>query len=258
MPVLNIQQTEIPALGLGTYGLKGQEGESAVRDALDLGYRHLDTADFYTNQTAIGSAIDTAPVERGELFITTKIWKTNLEATAARESAISSLNKLGLETVDLLLIHWPNEDVPIEETIGVMNDLQSEGRVDHIGVSNFSIPQLEAAIEVSETPILTNQVKYNPYTPRSELHEFCVANDIMLTAYSPLAKGKVTDEPRLKSIGEGYDKSPVQITLRWLLQQQHVAAIPKASSRAHLEANRSIFDFSLTDAEMAEIAALGT
>lgn len=258
MPDLDVQGTAVPALGLGTYRLRGKAAESTVREAIELGYRHIDTAEYYENQAAIGAAIEEAAVDREELFVTTKIWHTNLEAAAAKQSARASLAKLGLETIDLLLIHWPSDRVPIEETIGAMNELQAAGRVDHIGVSNFSIDQLEAAIEASRTPIFTNQVEYNPYTSRPELHDFSVENDILLTAYSPLAKGTVIDDPVLESIGDRYGKSPAQVTLRWLCQQKNVAAIPKATSRAHLEANREINDFELTDEEMTEIASLGS
>lgn len=257
MKHIRVDKADVPALGLGTYRLQGSECERIVKTALELGYRHIDTAEYYTNQAAIGSAIEAASVDRGELFITTKIWKSNLEATAARQSTLSSLRKLGVDSVDLLLIHWPNERVPIEETIGAMNELQKEERVGHIGVSNFSATQLKGAMKASETPIVTNQVEYNPYTPRSELRAVCAKNDIILTAYSPLAKGKVVNDQTLRSIGNRYDKSAAQVTLRWLLQQEMVAAIPKAASTEHLKSNRAIFDFELTEAEMKKIAEIG-
>ena len=245
--------TQVPALGLGTYRLRGQSCTETVTQALELGYRHIDTAQYYENQTAIGQALAETTVDRDELSVTTKVWRDNLHAADTKRVARESREKLGLETIDLFLIHWPSPSVPIEETIGAMNELQDDGVVEHIGVSNFSVDQLETAREASETPVRTNQVEYNPYTDQSALLEYCIHNDNMLTAYSPLAKGRVADDDTLARIGDRYDKSPVQVALRWLVQQPQVAAIPKAGTRAHLQANLAIFEFELTDEEMAEI-----
>jgi len=246
-------QTQIPALGLGTYRLRGQTCIETVAQALEMGYRHIDTAEYYENQAAIGQALADTAVSSDDLFITTKVWRTNLSYEDTKQVARASREKLGVETIDLLLIHWPNRSVPIEETIRAMNELQSDGVVRHIGVSNFSVEQLADARKASETPICTNQVEYNPFTDQSDLLAYCIEHDIMLTAYSPLAKGRVNDDATLSAIGDQYGKTPAQVSLRWLVQQQQVAAIPKASSRAHLRANLSIFDFELTDEEMAQI-----
>jgi len=253
MEYVTTVQAEIPALGLGTYRLRGQTCTETVRQALELGYRHIDTAEYYENQAAIGQALADTAVSRDELFITTKVWRTNLSYEETKQSARASREKLGLDTIDLLLIHWPSRSVPIEETIEAMNELQSEGVVRHIGVSNFSVEQLANAREASGTPICTNQVEYNPYTDQSDVLEYCIDHDIMLTAYSPLAKGRIDDDTTLSTIGDRYGKSPAQVALRWLVQQPQVAAIPKASSRTHLQANLSIFDFELTDEEMTQI-----
>ncbi|EMA12516.1 aldo/keto reductase [Haloarcula marismortui] len=253
MEYVTTARAEVPALGLGTYRLRGQTCTETVSQALEVGYRHIDTAEYYENQAAIGQALADTAVSRDDLFITTKVWRTNLGYEETKRVARESREKLGLETIDLLLIHWPSRSVPIKETITAMNELQAAGDVRHIGVSNFSVEQLANAREASETPICTNQVEYNPYTDRSDVLEYCIDHDIMLTAYSPLAKGRVNDDDTLATIGDRYGKSPAQIALRWLIQQQQVAAIPKASSQAHLEANLSIFDFELTDKEMAQI-----
>ncbi|AKH96943.1 aldo/keto reductase [Halanaeroarchaeum sulfurireducens] len=258
METVTVGDVDVPTLGLGTYTLRGEECERVVGEALSLGYRHIDTAEFYDNQASIGAAIEAADVPREELFVTTKIWQTNLEREDARRSALESLDELGINYVDLLLIHWPDESVPLAETIGAMNRLQSEGRVRHIGVSNFSISQLRTAMSVSETPILTNQVEYHPHRDRTDLREVCVDNDVVLTAYSPLAKGRVATDETLAAIGRTYDRSAAQVALRWLVQQENVVAIPKASRHEHLVANRAIFDFELTDEEMERIADLGT
>ncbi|MBV0901348.1 aldo/keto reductase [Haloarcula salina] len=253
MEYVSTGQTQVPALGLGTYRLRGQTCTETVAQALEMGYRHIDTAEYYENQAAIGQALANTAVSSDDLFITTKVWRTNLGYEETKQSVRACREKLGIETIDLLLIHWPSRSVPIEETIRAMNELQSDGVVRHIGVSNFSVEQLANAREASETPICTNQVEYNPYTDQSDVLEYCIDHDIMLTAYSPLAKGRVNDDTTLATIGDRYEKSPAQVALRWLVQQQQVAAIPKAASHAHLESNLSIFDFELTDEEMAQI-----
>jgi len=246
-------QETIPVLGLGTYRLRGQSCTETVSQALELGYRHIDTAEYYENQAAIGQALAETAVDRETLFVTTKVWRNNLRAADTKRVARESREKLGLETIDLFLIHWPSPSVPIEETIAAMNDLQEDGVIKHIGVSNFSVEQLQAARDASDTPLCANQVEYNPYTDQSALLEYCIDHDITLTAYSPLAKGRVADDDTLAAIGDRHDKSPAQVALRWLVQQPQVAAIPKAASRAHLQSNLSVFDFELTDEEMAEI-----
>jgi len=247
----------VPAVGLGTYELRGRAGVRAVRRALDLGYRHLDTAELYENETAVGTALGESPVDREAVFLTTKVWKTNLARDDVLASGRRSAEKLGVDTIDLLLIHAPSRSIPIPETIGAMNDLQAEGTVRHVGVSNFSVDQLRTAMDASETPILTNQVEYNPYEDRSALLEFCLEHDVLLTAYSPLAKGKVAKDGTLTELGERYGKTGAQVALRWLVQQPNVVAIPKAGGEDHLRENLDVFDFALTDDEMTTVAELG-
>ncbi|MBV0925177.1 aldo/keto reductase [Halomicroarcula limicola] len=253
MEYVTSDQTRLPALGLGTYRLRGETCTKTVSRALEMGYRHIDTAEYYDNQAAIGKALADTDVDRDDIFLTTKVWRTNLAHDDVLQSARQSLERLGLDAVDLLLIHWPSRSVPLAETIDAMNELQAAGAVAHIGVSNFSVDQLERARERSETPILTNQIEYNPYTDQADVLEYCIENDVVLTAYSPLAKGKVSDDEMLAEIAERHGKTPAQVALRWLLQQEQVAAIPKASSPAHLRANLDVFDFELTDEEMTEI-----
>ena len=255
MKYVTVRDTEIPALGLGTWKLRGGECHETVQTALNLGYRHLDTAAQYGNQRPIGEAIAASDIDPNNLFVTTKVRGSNLAATEVKRSFADSREALGLDVVDLFLIHWPSSSVPIAETIEAMNDLQSEGHLRHIGVSNFSLSQLEEAIAVSETPILTNQVEYHPFENRGDLLAFCVEEDVMLTAYSPFDQGasQVLENDTLAEIGDGYDKSPMQVTLRWLVQQEAVSAIPKATSCEHLTENLAIFDFELSDEEMAKI-----
>jgi diketogulonate reductase-like aldo/keto reductase len=253
METVTVQGVDVPALGLGTYRLRNQACVNTVRDALELGYRHVDTAEFYDNQREVGEGIATANVDREDVFLTTKIWRSNLRREDALRSARESIDRLDVEYVDLLLIHWPDQSVPVAETLDAMTQLREEGQVRHVGVSNFSVPQLREAIEATDAPILTDQVEYHPFTDQSNLLEFCIEQDVLLTAYSPLAKGKVARDDTLAEIGERYDRTASQVALRWLVQQEGVAAIPKASSREHLQENLVVFDFELTDAEMSRV-----
>jgi diketogulonate reductase-like aldo/keto reductase len=246
----------IPTLGLGTWQNTGRSCAETVETALEMGYRHVDTAQMYDNEGDVGAAIAAAEVDREELFLTTKLWRSNLRADDVETSLRESLDALGVEYVDLLLVHWPHPRVPAEETLGAMADLRSAGLVEHLGVSNFTRDQLEAAVAVADAPIVTNQVLYHPYRDRSALLSYCREAGIALTAYSPLARGAVLDDDRLADIGARYEKSPAQVALRWLVQQEGVVAIPKATGRDHLAANLDVFDFELSAAEMDRIASL--
>jgi len=256
MESVTVQGVDVPALGLGTYRLRGQTCVDTVRTALELGYRHVDTAEFYDNQREVGRALAEADVDREEVFLTTKIWRSNLRREDALRSARESLDRLDTDYVDLLLIHWPDESVPVSETLEAMTHLREEGLVRHLGVSNFSVAQLREAIDVADAPILTNQVRYHPFTEQSDLLACCIDEDVLLTAYSPLAKGKVATDGTLAAIGDRYGKTAAQVALRWLVQQDHVAAIPKASGTRHLRENLAVFDFELTDEEMERVFEL--
>ena len=254
---VDAQGAEIPKLGFGTARMTGDECRRAVETALEVGYRHIDTAQMYDNEDAVGDAVAASAVDREEVFVVTKVHPDNAAFDDVIESTRASLERLGLSTVDLLLLHAPSSQAPLAETIDAMNDLQIDGAVEHIGVSNFSVSQLESAIERSDTPIVANQVKYHPYHHRDDLLEFCAENDVCLTAYSPLAEGSVPGDDRLSEIGEPHGKSAAQVALRWLLQQPPVAAIPKAASREHIEANADVFDFGLSDEEMEAVTEVG-
>ncbi|GAB3674809.1 aldo/keto reductase [Halopiger thermotolerans] len=254
---VDAQGAEIPKLGFGTARMTGDECRRAVETALEVGYRHVDTAQMYDNERAVGAAIANSAVDREDVFVVTKVHPDNAAFDDVLESTRASLERLGLSTVDLLLLHAPSDRAPLEDTIDAMNELQDEGAVDHVGVSNFSADRLEDAIALSRTPIVANQVKYHPYHHRDDLLEYCVENDVCLTAYSPLAEGAVPGDDRLAEIGAEYGKSAAQVALRWLLQQPSVAAIPKAASREHIEANADVFDFELSDEEMAAVTEVG-
>ncbi len=244
----------VPALGLGTSGMTGDECRRAVLEALDLGYRHLDTAQMYDNEDAVGEAVGASDCDREDVFLTTKILPENLAYDDLLDSFADSLDRLDTGYVDLLLVHAPSDDVPLERSLRAMNELQDDGEVRHVGVSNFDVAETEAAIEASETPVVTNQVKYHPYYPQAELLEFCREADVLLTAYTPLAKGRVFEDERLAEVGARHGKTPAQVALRWLVQQDGVVTIPKSSNSAHLAENLDVFDFELTGVEMAEIS----
>lgn len=258
MQSVTVHDASVPALGLGTARMKGRECREAVRNAIESGYRHLDTAQMYENEDAVGAGIEAANIDRSEVFVVTKIDRGNMAYDDVLSSVRGSLRRLDVDAVDLLLIHAPSRRVPIEKTIDAMNQLQADGRVRHIGVSNFSVSQTETAIGASETPIITNQVEYNPFHRQDDLLEFCVENDVILTAYTPLANGRAPDDETLSEIGERYGKTGAQVALRWLIQQPNVVAIPKASDPVHRKENLDIFDFELTEAEMERIFGLKT
>lgn len=249
---VTVGDIEVPALGFGTARIRGEDCVEAVRDALSVGYRHLDTAQMYGNEEAVGRGIASAETDREELFLTTKLHPRNLAPQDVRETTRASMARLDTEYVDLLLIHAPG-DVPIEETISAMNELQEEGAVRHVGVSNFSIEELEAAMAASRTPVLTNQIEYHPRRDRRDHLRFCIENDVLLTAYSPLEVGDVIEDPVLKSVGEDHGKTAAQVALRWLLQQPMVATIPKAASPEHRRENWDVLGFELSGAEMKRI-----
>ena len=253
MEYVMVQGEEIPALGLGTWRMRGPDCRETVADALDLGYRHIDTAQAYRNEREVGAAISGSDVPRENLFVTTKLDWSNRDHESVLESTRASLTKLQTEYVDLLLIHQPNLRTPLEETLSAMDELYEEGLIRYLGVSNFSVEQFDRARQVASGPVLTNQVQYHPFWGKRELLDYCQIHDLMLTAYSPLAHGGAVRDDMLRDIGVRHGKSPAQVALRWLVQQENVATIPKSTSHEHLADNLAVFDFELSDREMAAI-----
>lgn len=242
-----IQGIEIPEIGLGTFGLIGKSGEQVIKLALNLGYRHIDTAQDYKNEREVGNAIKQSHIKRDELYVTTKIDRNNLEPENLLKTAEQSLLDLDIPYVDLLLIHWPNPNVDIEKTIEAMLTFRDQGKALNIGVSNFPMKLLKEINEDLAAPIFCNQVEYHPLLGQFDLLDYAADEDLLVTAYSPLGQGKLINHPLLKEIGNKYGKSASQISLRWLVEQEQVVAIPKASSKEHLEANLDIYDFVLED-----------
>jgi 2,5-diketo-D-gluconate reductase B len=255
MIIKTIQGTEVPALGLGTYRLQGHTCTHIVQKAIELGYRHIDTAQIYDNEKAVGEGIRKAGIDKKDLFVTTKVWHENLSEVEVPRVVDESLKNLNLEYIDLLLVHWPSTtQTPLEETLLAFEKERSEGKVRQIGVSNFPIALLKEALEL--TNIWNNQVEYHPFLNQDALLQLARQHDFALTAYRPIAKGKTNDDETLTDIGAKYGKSGVQVALRWLVQQEGVLAIPRTSDTAHLKSNFEIFDFELSDEEMSRIHQL--
>lgn len=256
MKHIAVKGANVPALGLGTWRLSGRSCYEAVRTALDLGYRHIDTAEMYGNQEEVGRAIRECGMARGEIFLTTKVPPGKLRAKDAKRSAEDSLKRLGLPYVDLLLVHWPSGEAPLGETLQAFAELKAAGKTRFIGVANFTVALLAEAIERHGADLLCDQVEYHPYLSQKPVLAAVRRHGMMLTAYAPVAKGRAAGDEVLEAVGRKYGKSAAQVSLRWLIEQDNVAAIPKASSRAHLAANLDIFDFALSPEDRARIDRL--
>lgn len=251
---------QIPSMGLGTFRLKEQEVVAAVSTGLELGYRHIDTAQIYDNEAEVGRALAESGVPRGEVFLTTKIWTEHLAPGRLIPSLEASLAKLQTEQVDLTLIHWPSprDEIPVAVYMEQLAEARARGLTRHIGVSNFTVRHLQAAIDaVGADAILTNQVELHPLFRNEPIVEFCRARGIRVTAYMPLAYGKVLEEPVLQAIGAAHGVSPASVALAWLLQEGHIA-IPASTRRSHLQANLDAAGLRLGEAELARVRAIAT
>jgi diketogulonate reductase-like aldo/keto reductase len=247
----------IPALGLGTFTLEGEHCRSMVRRALELGYRHLDTAAMYGNEEAVGRGLRDAGIDRDSVFVTTKVWWTDLAAEDLRRSAEASVKRLGLDQVDLLLLHWPNPHIPLSETMPALAKVRDDGLARHIGVSNFTTALIAQAVEACPAPLVANQVEYHPYLDQPKLRAACRAAGIAMVSYCPLHRGGgLLAEQAIRDAAAAHGKTPGQIVLRWHIQQEGIGAIPRTSRTERLEENIAIFDFALSADEMAAISAL--
>lgn len=247
---------EIPAIGFGTWKLKDDTAHECVTKAIEAGYRMIDTAQAYENEKHVGLGIRDAQLPREDLWVTTKVWMSEFKDGDLQKSVEQSVDKLGTDYADLILLHWPNKDVPLDETLGALNEVREKGLTKNIGVSNFTSEQMGEAVKLSKAPILTNQVEYHPFIDQTAVLEAAHALGMSVTAYSPLAQGQVFEDDTLKEIGEKYGKSPAQVTVRWFVQQPGVITIPRSSSPDHLAQNNDVQDFELTPQEMGRITAL--
>ena len=247
----------MPMLGLGTWqNDDGDECAESVKTALDMGYRHIDTAQAYGNEEAVGEGIERAAVDREDVFLATKVWNENLSHDDVIESTKESMEKLGVDYLDLLYIHWPAGAYDPEDTLGAFDELVDEGHIERIGVSNFTPEHLSEAQEAAEHPIFANQVEMHPLLSQDELREYAEENDVEMVAYSPLARGDVLDVDVLNEIAEEHDASPVQVSLAWL-REKGVTAIPKATSEDHIRDNWESLAVDLDEEEIEAIDDLG-
>jgi diketogulonate reductase-like aldo/keto reductase len=228
-----------------------------VEQALRLGYRHIDTAEMYDNEREVGEGLRASRVARHDLFITTKVWQTHLAPPEFERSTKESLARLRLSEVDLLLIHWPNPSIPLEETVGALCKMKKVGYARHIGISNFTVPMMREAVRLATEPLVTNQIEWHPYLDQSKVVAMARELGLSVTAYSPIARGRATSDRTLKTIGLAHKKTAGQVCLRFLVQEGAIV-IPRTSKIERLGENLSIFDFELGAAEMDEIRKLAT
>jgi 2,5-diketo-D-gluconate reductase B len=255
MHLVEAHGAQIPAVGLGTMTLKDALCVSIVATALQLGYRHLDTAERYGNEAEVGEGLRASGIKRDDVFVTTKVYWDHLEPGEFKRSFDQSLRKLQLSAVDLLLIHWPNPNVPLKDSIAALCQAKRSGLAKHIGVANFTVPLIEEAVRLASELLVTNQIEVHPYLDQSKVIDACRQHGLSVTAYCPLARGKVPGDQTLIGIAKKNGKSVSQVALRFLVQQGLIV-IPRTSKLERLAENLAIFDFSLSETEMTEIAGL--
>jgi 2,5-diketo-D-gluconate reductase B len=248
---------KIPAIGLGTWELRDRTCARIVEQALRLGYRHIDTAQVYDNEREVGEGVRASGVKRDEIFLTTKIWTTHFAPKDLERSAKESLARLRMTEVDLLLLHWPNPQVPLVETLGALARVKQQGLARHIGVSNFTVALIDEAVAACPEPLVCDQVEYHPYLDQTKVREACARHGMAVVAYSPVAKGRIKNDRALLRIGDRYRKTAAQVCLRWLVQQ-NVVAIPRTSKLERLTENIGIFDFELFEDDMKTISAMAS
>ncbi|MGY3615890.1 aldo/keto reductase [Bradyrhizobium sp. USDA 10063] len=257
MSIIEANGARIPAIGLGTWELRGRTCARIVEQALRLGYRHIDTAQMYDNEREVGEGLRASGVRRDDVFITTKVWTTHFRPNDLERSAKESLARLRLTEIDLLLLHWPNPQVPLAETMGALARAKQLGLARHIGVSNFTVALIEEAVAACTEPLVCDQVEYHPYLDQAKVKAAGARHGMALVAYSPIAKGRIRNDRALARIGDRYRKTAAQVCLRWLVQQ-NVAAIPRTSKLERLSENINIFDFELSEDDMSLISAMGS
>ena len=256
MKNITTQGVAIPRLGLGTFRMPGADAQPVVERALALGYRHIDTAAMYENEAAVGAAIAASGIKRDELFVTTKVWHDQLAPDALHRAFDASRRKLGLDHVDLYMIHWPSRDMDMAATLEALVSLREPGLTKAIGVCNFNLPMLRCAIEDIGAPIASVQLEYHPFLSQASILAYLSGQRIPLTAYAPLAQGRAANDPTLAAIGLKHGFSAAQIAIAWLLDQPGVVVIPKAARVQSQKANLDALSVRLDDEDRAAIAAL--
>jgi diketogulonate reductase-like aldo/keto reductase len=241
--------------------LRGDEARRAVAEALEIGYRHIDTAAMYENEIDVGAGMRHSSVPREKVFLTTKVWTENIGHEALLLSAEASLSRLACDYIDLLLIHWPNRSIPLAQSIDALCEAKRRGLTKHIGVANFPTALLAEAVRLCAErgeKLITNQCEYHPRLDQSKLVAACAQYGLVFVSYCPLGQGNMVHDPIIARIAQKHQRSPAQIILRWHIQQAHVCAIPKSGTPAHIKSNFEIFDFALPAEDMNDISSLRT
>ncbi|NND49467.1 MAG: aldo/keto reductase [Rhizobiales bacterium] len=248
---------EMPVIGYGTMLFpEPEKAAGLVSAAIECGYRHIDTARKYGSEQWVGEGIRATGIDRGELFVTTKVTEENAREADFARSVDTSLKTLGLDYVDLLLIHWPQPSVPLAETLGALAKAKRQGLARHIGVSNFTLALLDEAVHLCPEPLVTNQIEYHAYLRQDKLLAACRRHGLLVTCHAPIARGELLKDPLISEIAAARGKSTAQVALRWLIQQPGVAAVPRALEVSEIEENIDLFDFELSDEEMERIGTL--
>jgi len=256
---VTVGDAAIPVIGYGTWPLKDEECARGVATALQCGYRHIDTAEMYGNEAAVGEGLRASGVPRDEIWLTTKVWWENIGDGPLQRSAEASLKRLGVDQVDLLLIHWPNKSIPLSESIRALNDAKRRGLTRHIGVSNFPTRMLDEAVALSDAPLIANQCEYHPHLDQSKVLAACRRHGMAFVSYCPLGRGAVggvLEEPVVREIADRLGRTPAQVVLRWHIQQPNVVAVPKSANPKRIAENFDVFNFALDDADMQRLSAL--
>ena len=254
MKMVSANGAVIPALGFGSYGMNREQMLRMIPAALKAGFRHIDTAQVYGNEAEVGNCVEASGIARAELFLTTKVWSANYAKRDFARSVDDSLARLRTDYIDLLLLHWPGGSaVPLAEQIGSLNDAVRSGKVRGIGVSNFNGAQMREAAALSGVPLVTNQFEYHPYLNQALLVDATRSLGMAVTAYCGMAVGRVFDDPVLARIAADHRRSIAQIVLRWLVQQDGVLALSRTTNPDRLAGNLAVFDFELSEAEMAQV-----
>jgi len=249
---------EIPKLGLGTWQNENpEECSNAVKTALNMGYEHIDTAQIYENEEYVGKGLNQADVDRDDYYLASKVWIKKLNPDQVISSTEESLEKLGVEKVDLMYVHWPSGKYSPEETLGAMQELVERDMAENIGISNFTPGQVDEAISIAGEDIVANQVEMHPLLQQEELLEKCREHNIKLVAYSPLARGEVFGIPELEEIAEKHEVSEAQVSLAWLMQKDDVVVIPKATSEDHIKDNYNSLNLELDEEDIEKIESIG-
>ncbi|WP_108882574.1 aldo/keto reductase [Anderseniella sp. Alg231-50] len=256
MKIVSANGADIPAIGLGTWELRGEQCTQLVETALQGGYTHIDTAQMYQNEREVGAGIRASGMNRDNLFVTTKIWPENYATDDFARAADERLEFLDCGTLDLLLLHWPPQAVSMAEAVAGLNKAKRTGLARHIGISNFTVQQVEEAVALSDEPLVCNQIEYHPLINQDKVRAACARHGLAVTAYCPIARNQVADEPVMRDIALRHDASPAQIALAWLAGHGDVISIPRSSRPERLADNLKAMRISLSEDEMAEIGAL--